>query len=232
MMPLVEAFGAARFALTLDLPGTGESDPLALDAPTVADYAAVLKTALAALDIGEVDLYAPGTGAPFAIELAAAAPDRVGKIILDGGFLLSDAQRAEFLARYCPSLAATWEGAHLARAWQMLRHAEQAFPWYELSRDAIRWRDQTLDLELRQARLFDILKQSDIYDRPCRAAFSYDMTARLPLVKAQTLFFTADRDPLYAWADEAAGLAPNGQTDTRPAQDGELVDKCLAFLNA
>ncbi len=230
MMPLVEAFGRKRYAITFDLPGTGESDRLSLKKPTVIDYVAALKEALAALDMDRIDIYAPGTAMPFAIELALSAPDRIGKIILDGGFLLGNSERAAMIGRYCPSLEPTWEGGHLVRAWHMLRNAEQSFPWYELSRDAIRWRDQTLDPELRQARLFDTFKQRDIYEQPCLAAIAYPVAERLALLNAPTLVFSAERDPLYAWADEASKIAPNGQTRERPEETDALVSAALDFL--
>ncbi len=230
MMPLVHAFGRERYTLCLDLPGTGESDPLPHDKPTVANYASAISQALDALDIDNIDLYAPGTGVAFAIELAVSAPEKVGKVILDGGFLLSERQSAELISRYCPSLEPEWDGSHLNCCWHMLRNAEMSWPWYDPSRTAIRWRDQTEDPEIRQARLFDIFKQHNIYSQACHAVFSYPVAERLALLGVPCLLFTVGRDPLYAWAKDAAALAPNIRTKERPTTLDALTSLALDFL--
>ena len=139
--------GCAALALTLsarrqvyaaDMPGIGESDPL--PSPGFAAQVDALARALDALALGEVDVHAEFTAAPFALELARRQPQRIRHLVLDGLPLLTASDRRQMAQRYCPPLAVENNGGHLLALWQRLRDQELTWPWYERSATAIRRR--------------------------------------------------------------------------------------------
>jgi len=88
----LEALGRHRTVIRYDQPGSGLSAaahadgdatlPLADVDAEAAAFAAVVEAAAA----GRVDLFAGSSGAPIAIAYAAAHPDRVGRLLLYGGY--------------------------------------------------------------------------------------------------------------------------------------------------
>ena len=93
--PLLAAMSMTRHVIAPDMPGNGDSTPLALPSPRIADYAAATLEFLDALALDEVDLYGSHTGGCVATELAILAPGRVRKVILDGENRDKDAKYIE-----------------------------------------------------------------------------------------------------------------------------------------
>src|SRR5690606_41394762 len=86
-----------RYALAPDIAGAGDSDPLDLDQPSIADLAAdVLALIEARCGNKPVDLYGTHTGACVAIELAASHPDLVRSVIIDGVPIFDASTAAKF----------------------------------------------------------------------------------------------------------------------------------------
>jgi pimeloyl-ACP methyl ester carboxylesterase len=83
----VEALGRHRTVLRYDTPGTGlsaadETAPVA----GVEEEAAALAAVVARAGEGPVDLFAGSSGVPIAIAFAVAHPERVGRLLLYGGY--------------------------------------------------------------------------------------------------------------------------------------------------
>src|SRR5512146_257706 len=70
-----------RRTIAIDNPGYGCSDPVE-GQPTVSDYARAVVDVLDALTIDKAVLVGHHTGAVIAIELAAAFPERVDRVVL------------------------------------------------------------------------------------------------------------------------------------------------------
>ena len=80
VMPLIAASGLR--AVAFDVPGYGDS--FQMEHPTIEAYAASLRHALTALDIQELDIVGNHGGATIAMTMAAAEPERVGRLVLWG----------------------------------------------------------------------------------------------------------------------------------------------------
>ena len=80
----MQELAAERPVIAVDLPGSGDSDPVAN--PEIANYKLNLLDLLDALQLQNVDVVAEFTATPLAIELARTAPERVHRLVLDGVF--------------------------------------------------------------------------------------------------------------------------------------------------
>ncbi|HEY0277109.1 MAG TPA: alpha/beta fold hydrolase [Solirubrobacterales bacterium] len=82
----VEAQGRHRTVIRYDPPGTGLSADGAEHVADLAEEAAVLGAVIEAAGRGPVDLFAGSSGAPVGIAYAVEHSDRVGRLVLYGGY--------------------------------------------------------------------------------------------------------------------------------------------------
>ena len=234
--PIMAELAAQRPLIAFDTLGNGDSDKPDRDRhpqfarPGIADYAPVVLEALAALGVGEFDLYGTHTGAAIAAETAILAGSRVGSVILDGVAMFDEATVADFDANYFVDLAPRWDGTHLLAAWAVYRDSTLWFPWYK------RVRECALDFPIRTAEqlqpaVLEFLKSGTTYALSYRAAFHWDARRRLPQLTVRTLVSTHPKDPLDALTPEAAALVPNAIGRTSPARLPEIAAFYGRFLD-
>lgn len=72
--PVMETLAERHTVIAIDTPGYGESEPLAVERPSIADYRAALEETLDALNLTRIDLYGAHTGAKIALDLAVEKP--------------------------------------------------------------------------------------------------------------------------------------------------------------
>lgn len=168
-------------AIAMDTVGYGDSngpDPGSIDA-----YAAAVVELLDALGLPTVHVVGHHTGGVIAVELAAAAPGRVGRLVLSSTPLVDDAaRRARAHRAPIDHVEPTDDGAHLAALW------DGRAPFYPRDRP-----------DLLTAFVRDALAADD----PAaghRAVDRYRMEERLPRVRATTLLVGAPDDP-HAYPD-------------------------------
>lgn len=82
----VEVLGRERTVIRYDPPGTGVSADGTALAATVEGEAAALAAVVEASGAAQVDLIAASSGAPVGIAFAAAHPERVGALVVYGGY--------------------------------------------------------------------------------------------------------------------------------------------------
>lgn len=82
----VEALGRHRTVVRYDAPGTGVSADGSAPAATVEGETAALAAVVEASGASSVDLFAASSGAPVGIAFAAAHPERVGRLLIYGGY--------------------------------------------------------------------------------------------------------------------------------------------------
>ncbi len=96
-----EALGRHRTVVRYDPPGTGVSADDGAPAATVEEAAAALAAVVAATGAPAVDLLAASSGAPAGLAFAAASPERVGELVVYGGYAagpsIADARTREGL---------------------------------------------------------------------------------------------------------------------------------------
>ncbi|MFG1943646.1 alpha/beta hydrolase [Nonomuraea sp. NPDC048826] len=117
---LLAEVGGRRPAFALDLPGTGGSDLTGGTGPSVDDLALAAGDALDALGLDDADLYGTGAGAVAAVAVARTRPGVVRALALGG--LPDPAVLTETEVRVrTPELEPDEHGAHLLRAWHLVR---------------------------------------------------------------------------------------------------------------
>lgn len=209
MVPLIEAVEGRR-VIAPDLAGLGDSDPHPAAAPSIADFAADIAQVVRALGGGPVDLYGSHTGACVAVELAAAAPHLVHRIVLDGVPLWDADTRAEMRAHYAPSIAPDLNGAHLLWAHNFCRDQILFWPWYDKSAAAVRGAGLPPARTLHRW-VVEVIKAIETFPLGYHAVFDFDMAARLGDVRQPTLCIAARVDPLGDPTARAVDLLPDGR---------------------
>lgn len=210
-----------RRTIALDTRGNGDSTPLSISAPEIADFALATREAVDALGIREFDLFGSHTGASIATELAILAPDRVRHLIIDSMGLWDANRQTEHLAKNSPTVAPDLMGAQFNWAWHYCRDQYLFSPWYERTAAARR----TIGLpppEVLHDLVVEVLKALGTYHMSYRAAARYPKRDRLPLLSVPTMVSSCPTDMLVQYLDEVAGLVPSAQRAL--VEDPETAD--------
>lgn len=116
--PFMAEMATDRLVICPDTPGYGGSD-MPLDEPTMEDYARAMLDMLDALDLGRVDLMGFHTGTFVALALAAAAPERVRKLVLPGIPYADVEGREKRLNMFSGDRPYFSEEGYVQKRWQM-----------------------------------------------------------------------------------------------------------------
>ena len=131
-VPIATALGRrGRRVLVPDIPGCGQSEALAADAPTIDDYAAVIGGVLDAAPDRLWSVYGRHFGARVAIALATHRPDRIASIVLDGIGRYTRQERDRMRRHVAPLVVPDTDGAYLVTAFQRVRDYALFFPWFD-----------------------------------------------------------------------------------------------------
>jgi pimeloyl-ACP methyl ester carboxylesterase len=194
-----------------DLPGNGDSDPMRIPTPAMADYAAEGARLLDVLGLDRVAVYGFHAGASVATELALARPGQVAAVILDSLGLYEPDDAEAFAEAYVPRLSRDSHGTHLVRVWHYVRDTHLFWPWFRTDAEGARGVGLP-PLEEMHDKVLEVLKAMDHFGDYYRAAFLHDKRAVLPRIAAPTLV-TAGRDNSQAvHVDTLAGMVPGAET--------------------
>jgi pimeloyl-ACP methyl ester carboxylesterase len=175
---------AARRVIAVDTPGYGCSDRVP-GRPTIEEYAAAVVDVLDALALPRVIAVGHHTGAVIAVELAAAWPERIERVVLSGP-VYTDAAGREALARHFRQWAPAADGSHLLAKWHKFSE----------------WLPRP---ELVQRLVVDLFRAGETSEQGHYAVAAYRMEGRLPRVRCPALLLYAARDP-FASPRQAAPL--------------------------
>ena len=180
MMPLL---GRKRRVIAVDIIGYGDSDKT-LNFYTIEDYANTVIMLLDKLVIGKATMVGHHTGSKTAIELAAAFPERVEKVVLLGPYFWNEdvGQGAINQADRYKGLEVKGDGSHLAELWHNY------------------WVSEATDPEIKNRMVLDILKAGAGFHRAHFASAKYRQEERMPLIQCPTLIIWGMRD--IEWHDE------------------------------
>lgn len=206
--PVVQGLAVDRTVAALDYFGNGLSESRN-SRPDIADLAKEALVVADALGWEELDVWGSHTGACVALEMAVAAPERVGRVVLEAPPMIEPDFRDELLRHYFPDLSPDRFGSHLPRAWAWRRDAFLYWPWYSVDQDSAR------DIGLPSAQdlhlyAVGILESGETYAGAYRAAFSYDTRGRLPLLRRPAILTAGPHDMLANTLDDAPELVPDG----------------------
>ena len=190
VMPLL---ASERRVVTLDTPGYGCSDRVP-GRPTVADYAYSAIQALDHLGIARVIVVGHHTGAVIAVEMAAAFPERVERVVLSGPVYTDAAGRAE-LAQFFRQWTIAGDGSHLVEKWRKMHE----------------WLPRP---DLVQRFVVDLFRAGTESEQGHFAVADYRMEDRLPLVRCPALLLYCSRDP-FATPERAGALRARSVPATR-----------------
>lgn len=114
VMPLLAKAGFQ--AVAVDTPGFGLSD-LPPEGTGIHGFADAMLAVLDHMGWAKADVVGHHTGASIAAALAARHPDRVGRTVLNGLALLTEAELAHFSQFRFDALELQGDGSHLLSAW-------------------------------------------------------------------------------------------------------------------
>lgn len=177
-----------------DTPGNGDSAPLRQRQPELGDYADAMLRLLDALKLERVNVYGFHTGAHIALEMAIAAPARIGRLALDGLLWLDETERDEFLTQYAPPLVADAAGTQIFQALQFIRDQAWFFPHFKRD-SAHNLGSGAMPPELLHTLTVELLKAAPTYHLAYRAVFRHRLEERLPRVPVPALLLADDTDP-------------------------------------
>jgi pimeloyl-ACP methyl ester carboxylesterase len=165
---------AHRRTIAIDTPGYGCSDRVA-GQPKVEDYACAVVDVLDELGIARCVLVGHHTGEIVAVEIAAAAPERVDAVALSGPLDLDAAGRA-YLLPFFRQWQVAADGSHLIDKWSKF----------------VAWLPRP---DLVQRILLDLFRAGETSEQGHFATTEYRMEDRLPLVRCPALLIYGTRDP-------------------------------------
>lgn len=234
MQPMMTALAEAGFGRTIIAPdtlGNGDSVAPTPETPDIAYFADAKLRMIDALGVDRVDLYGSHTGARIACEFAAAYPDRVGKLILDGITEYDDATRKLVIENYAPKVEPDEYGRHLIWAFNFVRDQHFYFPYFQ--RDPVhRLAGHLSDPATLHRITLDVLKALDSYSKPYVAAFEYRAFTRMPLISAPVLLLkpATELPILNAAVDTAIGLLRDARVATIDGGDQAKAAAIAEFL--
>lgn len=178
VLPLL---GARWRAIALDTPGFGASAALP-EGASIEGWADAAAALLDALGLACAHVVGHHTGGVIALELAAARPERVARLVLSSTPWIDAAERVRRAQRGAiDRVEPRADGSHLGELWQ--RRA----PFYPADRP-----------ELLHAFVLDALKVLDQVEAGHDAVTRYAMDERIALVRAAALVIEAGADPFAA----------------------------------
>ena len=165
----------SRKVIAMDTIGYGDSyKPNKI--PSIEDYAKTVILLLDALKIKKISIVGHHTGALIGIEVAAAYPERVEKLILSGPLYVDEDVR-----QIMKGLFKQWQvkedGSHFTELWDYKKHWS---PWAPPA--------------LLHRLVLDTVRAGEISEYGHYAVAKYDMKTRLPLVQCPTLIIWGSED--------------------------------------
>jgi pimeloyl-ACP methyl ester carboxylesterase len=206
---VISAFAGTRSVLAPDLPGNGDSTPLAKREPSIADYAAAL-VPLVDAEPGPLDVYGFHAGASVALELAILRPQRVRRVVLDSLGLYTPEEGRAMVRDYVTDFSIDRHGAHLTRAWHVVRDTYLFWPWFR--QDAAHARAVGVpELRVLHDKVVEVIKSIETFGDLYRAAFLHDKEPRLALVAQPTLVTAGRSNTQHAHLAAVAKRLPDGR---------------------
>ena len=199
--PLIPFLAPFYRVIAPDTPGFGMSDWPSHTGYTIADYASCFVAFMRSLGIERASIFAHHTGASFACEMAAAHPEMVDKLVLNGTPYWANAVE-EFL-NVVDRLDIKEDGSHLMEVWELI--SGRLWPSFQkpLSREM---------LEALNNEVIWKLMSGERFIEAYTAISYYDVMSRLPMIQAPTLVMSGEDDILRDTVDPVAAKIRRART--------------------
>jgi pimeloyl-ACP methyl ester carboxylesterase len=233
LMTALRTAGHQASCIAPDTLGNGDSAPPNGQRPDIAYFADSMHRLIDALELPRVDLYGGHTGARIACEFAAAYPQRVRRVVLDGITEYDDELRQQIIDNYAPQIAPDDYGRQFLWAFNFVRDQALHFPWF-MRDPAHRLNVPVPPAPILHRATLDVLKALDTYAKPYIAAFEYRAYSRMPAIEAPVLLLKPDTElpVLTAAVAKAASLLRNAQVAAVAGGDAAKAAAIVRFLAA
>lgn len=225
---------AARGARVVapDLPGLGDSDPLPVAPPSIADFAAAASGVCAALGVVPAAVLGQHFGARIVMELTRAGGAMADAVpVLDGVGLYAAGDLEAMLDRAAPILEPDSDGAYLIRTFQRIRDYYLFFPWFDRRAAARRSIDLPPPAVLHE-RLVEWLKAAPGHRAAYRAALAYPVEDWLAARRGPVVLVRRDADTTAGSFDAVAArlsaAAPRIVAAGEPSVEAEALIAAVA----
>lgn len=208
MVPWIEALTVAEMTvLALDIPGYGQSDPLADAEPSIDNYAQRVLAFADALGLDHFVIAGTHDGSKIALSVAIQAPDRVARLVMDGLDPHTADEMAPQLDHYTAPIVPQWHGGHLVETWHLVRAMFTFRPWYNQTPHD-RLDESVPPLRDLHDMVFDMLRARPDWGLLTRAAFRYDGGAALTKLRVPAVLLAKEADPLHDHLGRLRAEAP------------------------
>ncbi len=193
VLPLL---GSRFRAIAMDTVGFGDSEALPFAENSIEAWAGAALGLMTALGFGRFAVVGHHTGAAIAVEMAAAAPERIAAAVLSACPYVDAERRARYGKKaVIDEVTPAADGSHLAELWRMRQ------PFYPEGK-----------IDLMERFIADALKAGRMAAEGHRVVSRYVMETRLPLVACPTLIIAPTADPhAYSNAGKVAAAIPGAR---------------------
>ncbi|MGA0028006.1 MAG: alpha/beta fold hydrolase [Steroidobacteraceae bacterium] len=199
---LASACPAGQTLLACDLPGHGESDPIAShEVSRIEQHAGAVSTLLDRLDIRTCRVVGFGYGGLVGIELALRDVRVASLASLELAVNRGDARWDP--TAWMNDLAPRWHGGHLLAAWHMMRDSALFQPWFERTQTGIITGSGAPDPEEINQRVLSLLRSPHATADAWRAHLDYPLNERLAGLRCPHLA-ASTRTEITDWLRDTA----------------------------
>lgn len=248
LLPLMELMALSRPVYAFDMPGTGDSvaPPHCGDEDiSLSVFGDMLLRAIAAVGLGQFDLYGNRVGAHTAMEMTLRASDRIGRLIVDGLFIFpwptdkvewkqayKEPSVESLRNNYTPKLEIDIMGGQFGLSLQVMRDTSLFWPWF--IHDAAHVRSVGLPTaEALHDKTVEILRAARTQHLIVRSSFDQDWRAVCDKIEKLSMPAMVDKNtkPFIP----RATLKTSGRYDagfTKDEKLDELARELGGFLSA
>ncbi|GIW06449.1 MAG: hypothetical protein KatS3mg060_1254 [Dehalococcoidia bacterium] len=200
--------------VAIDTPGYGESDPPPPGVWEIPDYGRAALQALDALGWERAHLVGRLTGCAVAVEVAAAAPERIETLVLSGLPDYDDEVRKSKLEtlRWTPMKP---DGSQALDVWRFLRSTNPSLP--------------TATIHMMHLAM---LRPGPRNEEGHRAIFRYDPKTRIPAIQAPTLLLYGEHDYFLDRIEIVRPLFRRARVERIPGGQQLVLENPTGFVHA
>ncbi|MEQ1493242.1 MAG: alpha/beta hydrolase, partial [Terricaulis sp.] len=224
---LMRELGDHAPIIGFDMFGNGNSTLAARTPLSVEIWVEQACDVLDALGLKQVLVYAAGTSALVAVELARARPDAVRGVVFRSPPVIDCVSLCDQSEDYAPNISPARDGGNFLRLWHHLRDQELWYPWHTPTTACAKSTRPRIDPDERHRRAVILLKQPEQYREIWRTVINYPLADELSHMRVPSRVVSHEQDT-FAFAAERAAHISAGAIPSKVKADASLA----AVLNS